>query len=104
MEHSLIISSAKCLNQLLTLHQVFLLTNIFDHQQYFTMLSDFILKEPPVTYIKLTQNDIQYIDPKLYRRNSNIKSDINIYLTQDPNIKYNIMHDVNQYAKTSHVP
>ncbi len=25
-------------------------------------------------------------------------------LTQDPNINYNIMHDVIQYAKTTHTP
>ncbi len=47
---------------------------------------------------------LQKIDHINKIQTSNILSDIKLNLTQDPNINYNIMHDVIQYAKTSHIP
>ncbi len=32
-----------------------LLRKFYDHQPYFTVLNDFTLKEPPLTYIKITK-------------------------------------------------
>ncbi len=69
------------------------------------MLNAFTLKEPPVTYIKITKNDNSSIQRFVNEiQTSNILSDINVSLTQDLHINYNIMHDVIQVAKATHMP
>ncbi len=83
----------------------FIKKKISDHQPYFTVLNDFTLNELPVTYIKLTKNYNRSVENFINEiQTSNILSNIKLNLTQDPNINYNIMHDVIQYAKTSHMP
>ncbi len=59
-----------------------LLRKFSDHQPYFTVLNDFILKEPPFTYTKITKNDnisIQNCIDEI--QTSSILSDININIT-----------------------
>ncbi len=74
-----------------------------NHQPYFTVQNDFTLNEPSVTYIKITKNDHKSVK-HFINEIQTILSDIKLNLTQDHNINYNIIHDVIQYAKTSHMP
>ncbi len=64
------------------------------------MLNDSTLKELPVKYIKITKKINRSVEHFINEiQTSNILSDIKLNFTQDPNINYNIMHDVIQYAK-----
>ncbi len=72
----------------------------FDHLPYFTALNDFMFKELPVTYVKITKNYNRSVENFINEiQTSNILSDIKLNLTQDPNINYNIVHDIIQYPK-----
>ncbi len=66
-----------------------MISHLKNYQSHISKLQKMII------YVQNFINEIQA---------SNILSDIKLNLTQDLNINYNSMHDVIQYAKTTHMP
>lgn len=76
-----------------------------DHQPYFTVLNNISIKDPPPLYVNITTQDSDSInDFQEALSNSEDLKSLNNSLNQDPNINYNILHDIIQKAKESHLP
>ena len=82
-----------------------LIKKFSDHQPYFTILDGVHTKEPPIKYIRVSKNDqacVEKFHDEIIAKLSS--SNMNENLSQDPNVNYNILHDIIQKAKSTHMP
>jgi len=82
-----------------------LINKFSDHQPYFTILKNIQSKDHPPRYVKITKQNTESV----YNFNHEIASsfETNIFLidtNQDPNINYNKLHNIIEYAKNKHMP
>ncbi len=82
-----------------------LIKKLSDHQPYFTILNNINVKHHKPKNIKVTKQDNESKQQFHYEilhclEHENLTNDI----TQDPNINYNILHNIVQNAKMKHIP
>jgi hypothetical protein len=76
-----------------------------DHQPYFTILNNVLYKDSPPVFVNINKNDQESINNFCNELlSSNELTHLPDTLSLDPNINYNILHDVIQYAKQIHMP
>jgi len=82
-----------------------LIKKFSDHQPYFTLFKNIQHKDHAPKYVKVNKQDKESIqlfqNEILYSvESANLTQDINI----DPNLNYNILHEIIQQAKIKHMP
>ena len=74
--------------------------HLSDHQPYFTFPT-----EPLIRYIKITVQNSDSISDFIHKVfSSNVYSKLDQSPNANPNVNYNILHDVMQYEKNKHMP
>ncbi len=82
-----------------------LIKRFSDHQPYFIILNNINHTHHSPKYIKKTKQDKQSIQ-KFHQEIIHLLAyrNLNNDITKDPNINYNILHNIIQYDKVKHMP